>query len=133
MTKRRLRDQDLAEHPRGGEDHLGEAQDAEEADVELALVAGEAGRDDRHRLLGEDEHDRHRERHDQDRQGQDRPGELASLGRFLALEPDEQRQERADDAADDQEVEGQLGKAHRRGPGVELRSGSVAGDRGLAG
>ena len=128
-----LGDEDFAENHRGGDGDLPRAHDADKVDVQVALVAFEAGHRQRGNLGSKDEqpHDR---RADRDKGGcQDRPGKLASRLLGLVPEPHEERQERPDHTAEHEDRDRERDKAHGRDQRVRFRSGTKDVAQDLAG
>ncbi len=119
-----LGDQDLAQDERGREDHRGDAHDPEQLDVQVALVALEAGCDQVDRLRGEDEQECRGDRHDRDRHRQDGPTKGAGRLPGFGPQADEDRHEGRHQTTRDEDVQGQLGQDERGVVGVERGSGA---------
>ena len=128
-----LGDEDFAENHRGGDGDLPRTHDADQVDVQVALVAFEAGHCQRGNLGSEDEQ-RHDRRADRDQGGgQDRPGKLASCLLSLVPEPHKERQERPDHTAEHEDRDRERDKAHGRDQRVRFRSGTKDVAQHLAG
>jgi hypothetical protein len=121
-----LGEEDLAEGQRCGKEHLGDEHDAEERDIQVALLPREARGDPTGEGIGEDEQHDRPDAHDCDSEGQDRAAESIGdlrigVGRSKIHED---RDEGSREAGLDEDVEQELGQDEGGVVGVELGAGS---------